>query len=289
VKYCLTVIFRVTVTLNRPPSAKPRSPGVSGFDLPGSGSGPGGVSNQILSARLDCLPSSAWLATFAVLAERFKQDTGVDDVRVVGTSLNITGSREQLRALPNAVRLLVETVGNQVVRNRVNARPPVASPAGGLVSEWVDEQLRRMVPAVPEILHWLHRHSDMRFTAIARVTDVSWTTLAFYDTSNFGMTPYRQLVLEDTICSEIRQHRQSVAFGNASTDPIYKRHHVPGLYGFESYISIPILTPQGGFFGTLCALDSLPKTLTEELIREVEVKAQWIGGQLAHWPPAAEA
>lgn len=33
----------------------------------------------------------------------------------------------------------------------------------------------------------------------------------------------------------------------------------PRLYGFRSYISIPVLRPDGDYFGTLCALDQLFK------------------------------
>ncbi|RXR03564.1 GAF domain-containing protein [Pseudoxanthomonas composti] len=120
----------------------------------------------------------------------------------------------------------------------------------------------------------------MRFTAVARVTDWSWTALAFHDSLGFGMLPMQQLVLEDTICNEIRQHRQSVIFGHASADAVYSTHRVPGLYGFESYLSIPIITPEGAFFGTLCALDREPKVFSADFILQVESEARWIGTQV---------
>lgn len=268
------------VTLNRPPSEKPQSPSVVGFDLPTSEGAGGTQGHQILSAQLDGAPSPIWLATFASLVERFKLENGVEDVRVVGTSLNVVGARGQLRTIPGALRLLVESVADQVVRNRVNNRMPRQVPAIDPLAHWVDQELLSAVPRVVEILQWLHRESNMRFTAVARVTDLTWTALAFYDTMNFGMSPFHQLVLEDTICNEIRQHRKTVFFGKASTDPLYMGHHVPSLYGFESYISIPIVTPEGIFFGTLCALDKEPKSLAEDIVRRAEAEASWIGTQV---------
>ena len=35
-------------------------------------------------------------------------------------------------------------------------------------------------------------------------------------------------------------------------------HPTPILYGFESYIALPITLSDGQFFGTICALDPAP-------------------------------
>ena len=33
------------------------------------------------------------------------------------------------------------------------------------------------------------------------------------------------------------------------------------MYGFQSYISMPIILTDGSFFGTLCAIDPRPRKL----------------------------
>lgn len=50
----------------------------------------------------------------------------------------------------------------------------------------------------------------------------------------------------------------------ASLDPRFKDH--PGLhkYGIESYIAVPLNRRDGSYFGTLCALDPMAATLTED-------------------------
>jgi signal transduction histidine kinase len=122
------------------------------------------------------------------------------------------------------------------------------------------------IDAVPVILSMVKHLTGMRFAAVARVTDRNWVACAVDDSINFGLEPGGELVLESTICHEIRQHQQPVIFGHASTHPIFSRHHTPKTYGLESYISIPIIKANGDFFGTLCAIDSVPANLDEPAI-----------------------
>jgi len=44
-------------------------------------------------------------------------------------------------------------------------------------------------------------------------------------------------------------------------DPDFVQHHTPLMYGFQSYISVPITLKNGEFFGTLCAIDPKPAKL----------------------------
>ncbi len=58
------------------------------------------------------------------------------------------------------------------------------------------------------------------------------------------------------------------------------RHPTPALYGFQSYISVPIRRGDE-FFGTLCAIDPLPARLnTPEIIGMFELFAEIIALQL---------
>src|SRR6201999_3012912 len=67
--------------------------------------------------------------------------------------------------------------------------------------------------------------------------------------------------LETTICHEIRQTAEAVIIDNVADDPVYCGHPTPALYGFRSYISVPITRKNGVFFGTLCAIDPRPAKL----------------------------
>lgn len=88
------------------------------------------------------------------------------------------------------------------------------------------------------------------------------------DEINFGLVPGGELKLETTICHEIRQTGEPVVISDVATDPVFVNHHTPTMYGFRSYISIPIILPDGRFFGTLCAIDPQPRDLTRPEIQQ---------------------
>lgn len=135
---------------------------------------------------------------------------------------------------------------------------------------------------VPKVLEAVCKVTGMRFAAIARVTDDRWTACAVLDHLNFGLLPGGDLVLNSTICDEIRQHRQSVIFGHASHHPVFSAHHTPRIYGLESYVSVPILTEGGKFFGTLCAIDSAPRDFDEgTILASITMFAELVASHLA--------
>ena len=137
------------------------------------------------------------------------------------------------------------------------------------------------IGSVPMILQVVAHTTGLRFAAIARVTDTNWTACAVYDLVDFGLKPGGELVLESTICNEIRQHHEPVVFGQASTHPQFAQHPTPKLYGFESYISIPIFRLNGEFFGTLCALDPLPAKLDDpNVVKTLQLFAKLIAAEL---------
>ena len=135
--------------------------------------------------------------------------------------------------------------------------------------------------SVPTILQVVARTTGLRFVAIARVTDTRWTACAVHDLIEFGMQPGDELVLESTICNEIRQHHQPVAIDQVSAHPHFAAHPTPRQYGFESYISLPIFRVDGGFFGTLCALDPLPAKLDNpNVIQTLQLLTRLIAAEL---------
>ena len=145
----------------------------------------------------------------------------------------------------------------------------------------LDVEAIHAIPAVPVILSMVKHMTGMRFAAIARVTERHWVACAVDDSINFGLKPGGELVLETTICHEIRQHHQPVVFGHASADPHFASHHTPLTYGLESYISIPIVLADDRFFGTLCAIDSVPADLTDPaIVKTLTLFAQLIAMSL---------
>src|SRR6185295_7001671 len=77
----------------------------------------------------------------------------------------------------------------------------------------------------------------------------------------FGLTPGGELEVETTICHEIRQSGEAVIIDSVADDMAFCGHHTPAQYGFQSYISMPIVLADGSFFGTLCAIDPRPARL----------------------------
>jgi signal transduction histidine kinase len=117
------------------------------------------------------------------------------------------------------------------------------------------------IAAVPLILNVVCRVTGMGFAAVARVTEGRWVCLAVNDEIAFGLKPGGELKVETTICHEVRQARDAVIIDHVAEDDVYCRHHTPAMYGFQSYISMPIFLKDGSFFGTLCAIDPKPAKL----------------------------
>ena len=114
------------------------------------------------------------------------------------------------------------------------------------------------IDVVPTILDIVCRTTGMGFAAVARVTEDRWIACSVRDDIDFGLKPGGELKVETTICHEIRQTGDPVIIDDVQADPVYRGHHTPALYGFRSYISMPIRLPDGRFFGTLCAIDPEP-------------------------------
>ncbi|WPB58429.1 GAF domain-containing sensor histidine kinase [Xylophilus sp. GOD-11R] len=119
------------------------------------------------------------------------------------------------------------------------------------------------VSTVPALLKIVCQHTGMRFAAVARVTDGTWTACAVQDDIAFGLPVGGQLEVNTTLCVEARAARKPIAFDHASTDPVFAAHHTPRIYGIESYVSVPIVLPDGTYFGNLCAIDPAPNVVSD--------------------------
>jgi hypothetical protein len=114
------------------------------------------------------------------------------------------------------------------------------------------------IEAVPTILDVLCELTGMRFAAVARVMENSWTACAIKDSISFGLPVGGQLPVETTLCLESKRLNEPIAIDNASTDAKYCNHHTPRLYKIESYVSVPIVLSSDKYFGNLCAIDPAP-------------------------------
>src|SRR3954447_18578167 len=122
------------------------------------------------------------------------------------------------------------------------------------------------IGAVPTLLRVLCDSTGMGFAAVARVTGGTWTACAVQDDIRFGLTPGGQLDVKTTLCSEVRESLRPIVIEQASIDSHYRTHHTPRIYSIESYISVPIVLPNGEYFGNLCAIDPRPAKLLEPRI-----------------------
>ncbi|WP_033063819.1 GAF domain-containing sensor histidine kinase [Pseudomonas sp. GM18] len=123
------------------------------------------------------------------------------------------------------------------------------------------------ISAVPAILQVISELTGLRFAAVARVIENTWTTCAVLDQLDFGVQVGDELELISTLSGEIRQGQQSVVIDKASEDPLCRGHQTPRTCPFESYIAVPICRTDGRFFGTLCALDPDPAPLKSSTIQ----------------------
>lgn len=123
--------------------------------------------------------------------------------------------------------------------------------------------------------------TGMGFAAVAHVSETRWIACQVADRIAFGLKPGDELEIKQTICNDIRTSGRAIAIDNTGTDPDWWNHPVPILYGFHSYVSLPIVI-DGNFFGTLCALDDAPREESLQVVMaELETMALDIASLLA--------
>lgn len=131
------------------------------------------------------------------------------------------------------------------------------------------------IGAVPTLLKVLCETTGMRFAAVARVTDQSWTACAVQDDMEFGVTPGLQLPVEATVgfgsraalapivierAAASRACWNPAAVNRARLNPAAPRmfNVDTRMFNVDSYVSVPIILANGVHFGNLCALDTAP-------------------------------
>lgn len=136
------------------------------------------------------------------------------------------------------------------------------------------------ISAVPTILKVISETTGLRLALVARVTETEWTALATLDRMDFGLRAGDHLDVATTLCREVRASHEPIVIEHASQEPGFCGHPTPRLYGFESYIAVPIFR-DGDYFGNVCALDSRPAPLRDgRTVEMMKLFAELIGLQL---------
>jgi signal transduction histidine kinase len=145
------------------------------------------------------------------------------------------------------------------------------------------DALRRAVQrinAVPVMLRLISEQTQLRFSAVAHVTDELWVACAVHDELDFGLSSGSELPVETTLCLEVRNQLTPIVIEHASIDPVFSHHQTPKLYKFESYVSVPILLSDSSHFGNLCALDPLPRLVADPKVQAMFVAYAALLGHL---------
>ena len=144
-----------------------------------------------------------------------------------------------------------------------------------------DVALVNAIPDVPEILRIVCEITGMNFAVIARVSECNWTACAVLDRLGMGIGSGHELDIGTTFCREVLESRTAIMIDSVKDDLRYRDHLTPKIYGFESYVSVPIVLSDGHYFGSLCALDRRAIKVTDRRIRFMFLCfAGWLAEQL---------
>ena len=125
---------------------------------------------------------------------------------------------------------------------------------------------RRQLQAVPTLLEVLCEFTGMRFAAVARVSESTWTACVVKDDIGFGLVPGGQLDLETTLCIESKRSNAPIVIEQASTDrAILQPSHAEALQDRELHIGADRVG-DGRYFGNLCAIDPAPAKVADPKI-----------------------
>lgn len=134
------------------------------------------------------------------------------------------------------------------------------------------------IAAVPSVLSACAATTGMGIAAVARVTQERWVAAAVLDQLGFGLEPGSELPIATTFCQTVRDTGDPVAFDDAATDATWRLSPIPTMYGIASYIAVPILLPDGTFWGTLCGFDPKPHVVSgPDTVRAFRLFADLVG------------
>ncbi|MBF8780563.1 GAF domain-containing protein [Pseudomonas fulva] len=133
---------------------------------------------------------------------------------------------------------------------------PVMEPHQFLSAE--ERAVISQIEATTNVLRLVTRVTQMRFAAIAKLTDSEWITCSVYDPGQLGIDPGESAPIDTTICSEFKRNPQAFHIPDIDRHERFAHKAIVRKFGLRSYVGAPILLPDGRMYGALCALDSKP-------------------------------
>ncbi|NIJ68443.1 sensor histidine kinase [Xanthomonas sp. 60] len=122
--------------------------------------------------------------------------------------------------------------------------------------------------------------SGMRVALLGRVDATTYEAMHVLDRSGLGLSAGLKLDLATTFCRDVCARREPVAFGDHAVDAQLRDSPIPALYGFRSYISVPVVLGDGSVYGTLCTLDPAVREVTEDMVRMITTLSGLVATQI---------
>ncbi|TAF57656.1 MAG: sensor domain-containing diguanylate cyclase [Oscillatoriales cyanobacterium] len=131
------------------------------------------------------------------------------------------------------------------------------------------------------VLAFLHQRLGFNLWMMTRTSGEDWIVLQVED-HGYDVSEGTVLRWTDSFCSQMVQGFGPRVAPNAQEIAVYAAAPIGQQMTIGAYIGVPIQTPSGQLFGTLCAIDPEPKTLDLQTeLPLLELLAQLLGSVLA--------
>ena len=122
--------------------------------------------------------------------------------------------------------------------------------------------------------------SGMRVALIGEVDAHHYEAVHALDRSGLGISAGLRLELANTFCRDVTSRQEPIWFGDHTADVRLRDSPLPALYGFRSYISVPVVLADGSVYGTLCTMDPECRDVTEDMVRTMTTLAGLVATQI---------
>jgi phosphoserine phosphatase RsbU/P len=133
---------------------------------------------------------------------------------------------------------------------------------------------------VDEVLHTLSHESGMPTILLAQIDHAVWSARAVRDGAHFGFSVGHSMDAELTLCEVVRRTDEGIAIDDAGHDDRFRHHPACERGGVAAYIGVPLRLSNGGFLGTLCALDRAPHVGLEAALSLYRLFARLLSHEL---------
>lgn len=119
--------------------------------------------------------------------------------------------------------------------------------------------LRNFQEAGQAVLQFLHQRFGFNLWMITRVEGKDWIVLQSED-HGYDIHPGQVFHWADSFCSHMVLGKGPKIAPRSEDIPLYASAPINQLVNIKSYIGQPLINEDGSLFGTLCAIDPLPKS-----------------------------